>query len=220
MLVKLYKYSSEVSEDLTLLQYNKEKKMKRVIWQVALVILLITSTVAAEEKMVYVNVPTVNIRTNAGTQYGVHRVVAVGYPLKVVLIQGSWYRVELKDKSIGWVHKNTVTKDMPDVTKIAQLESKLALQTTELEKTEKQLKQSIELAAKLNKQLEEIRLETKALSAQNQKLEGSERLKVAGIGIGILLLGWGLGFVTGFFKRQAEDKRFVKMMVEANALKK
>lgn len=194
--------------------------MKHVIWQIALAMLLITTSVQAEEKIVYVNVPTVNIRTNAGTQHAVHKVVAVGYPLKVLLKQGSWYKVELKDNSLGWVHKNTVTEDMPDVTKIAQLESKLATKTTELEQTKRQLGQNLGLTSKLNKQLKKARLEVEELSLENKKMEKLKRIKSAGIIIGVLLLGWGLGFVTGFFKRQSEDKRFIKLMAEANALKK
>ncbi len=194
--------------------------MRSVIWRTVLAILLIAALAQAAENMVYVNVPTVNIRVNAGTQYGVHRVVKVGYPLLVREKQGSWYKVELKDKSIGWVHKNTVTNDMPDVTKIVQLESKLETQATELTQHKRQLKQYTDMNSKLNEQLQTTLQEVDKLSRQNKKLKNLERVKSAGIIIVVLLLGWGLGFFTGFFKRQAEDKRFIKMMIEADSLKK
>ena len=194
--------------------------MRHPIWQAALAVLLITTLGQAKDKVFYVNVPTVNIRTNAGTQYKVHKVVARGYPLKVLAEEGSWYKVKLKDESVGWIHQNTVTEDMPDVAKIAKLEAKLATQATELGKTGKQLKLNLELNSQLKQQLEEIQQDIDKLTRQNRELKGRERIKLAAMGIGVLLLGWGFGFATGFFKRQAEDKRFIKMMVEANSLKK
>jgi uncharacterized protein YgiM (DUF1202 family) len=196
--------------------------MRGVIWRTALAILLIATLARAQAAgdIVYVNVPTVNIRVDAGTQYAVHKVVKVGDALKILEEQGSWYKVELEDKSAGWVHKNTVTEDMPDVAKIAQLESKLETQTTELVQYKSQLKQYTDTNSKLNKQVQEAMLEVDKLSQQNKKFKSLERIKSAGIIIVVLLLGWGLGFFTGFFKRQAEDKRFIKMMVEADSLKK
>jgi hypothetical protein len=128
--------------------------------------------------------------------------------------------VELKDNSVGWIHKNTVTEDMPDVAKIAQLESKLEAQAKEFEQSKKQLKLNLELNSQLKQQLEEIQQDIDKLPRQNRDLKGRERINLAAMGLGVLLLGWGFGFATGFFKRQAEDKRFIKMMVEANSLKK
>jgi uncharacterized protein YgiM (DUF1202 family) len=194
--------------------------MKRIIWWAGLVILLVAGLGQAEERMVYVNVPSVNIRAEAGTQYEIIRSVSNGYPLKVLAEQEKWYQVELKDKVVGWVYKTMVTSDMPDAAKIARLESKLKLQAADLAEAKHQLQLQIKLNSKLDKQLAEARAMGDELARQNQKLKERERVKLAGIGIGILLLGWGFGFVTGFFRRQAEDKRFIKMMIEANSLKK
>ncbi len=194
--------------------------MRGVFWRVALATLFIVTLAQAQEDIVYVNVPTVNIRVNAGTQYAVHKVVQVGDPLKVLEKQDSWYKVELEDKSLGWVHKNTVTNDMPDVAKIAQLQLKLETQTDEFMQGKKQLQQYTDINSKLNKQVQEALLEVDRLNQQNKKLKNLEKVKSAGIIIVVLLIGWGLGFATGFFRRQAEDKRFIKMMVEADSLKK
>jgi uncharacterized protein YgiM (DUF1202 family) len=194
--------------------------MRHICWRVVLVLLFITTLARAEERMVYVNVPSVNIRAEAGTRYKVIKSVSTGYPLKVLAEQQKWYQVELKDKKVGWVFKSMVTDAVPLAFQIKQLETKLATQANEFEQTRKQLQAQINFNAKLNKELEDKQQELDKLTRQHQQLQQRDRIKIAVMVVGIILLGWAAGFATGFFKRQAEDKRFFKMMIEANSLKK
>ncbi len=194
--------------------------MKYKGWWVLFVLLFISTLAQANEKIVYVSVPSVNLRIGAGTQYKVVKSVPIGYPLKILVDQDDWYQVELKDKTVGWVYKTMVTTDIPPVVKIEQLESMLKTQASEFDNTRMQLRAQTDLNADLERKLEETQQELDKLVRKNKELARQDHIKLAGIGIGILFLGWIAGFLTGFFKRQAEDKRFVKMMIEANSLKK
>jgi uncharacterized protein YgiM (DUF1202 family) len=194
--------------------------MKYTSWWVLLILFFISTLALANEKIVYVSVPSVNVRIGAGTQYKVVKSVPIGYPLRIVIDKEEWYQVELKDKTVGWVYKTMVTTDIPPAVKIEQLESRLKSQAAEFERTGMQLQEQTDLNSKLDKKLEETQQELDKLVRKNKELERQDHIKLAGIGIGLLILGWIAGFFTGFFKRQAEDKRFVKMMIEANSLKK
>ncbi|MGA1840163.1 MAG: SH3 domain-containing protein [bacterium] len=194
--------------------------MKYICLWVFIVSLLISTLALAAGKTVYVSVPSVNVRIGAGTQYKVVKSVPIGYPLRLLVEKDEWYQVELKDKTVGWVYKTMVTTDIPPVVKIEQLESMLRNQADEFERTRTKLQGQTDLNAKLEKKLEETQEELDKLARKNKELEKQDHIKLAGIGIGLLILGWIGGFFTGFFKRQAEDKRFVKMMIEANSLKK
>jgi CRISPR/Cas system CSM-associated protein Csm5 (group 7 of RAMP superfamily) len=146
--------------------------------------------------------------------------VPLGYPLKVLEENERWYKVELKDKTAGWVYKTMVFNDVPLPLKISELESKLKEKTSEFEEIKSKFEVQAALNSELDKNLKETQQELNTSLQKNEKFEKQHDLKLAAIGIIILILGWGGGFVTGFLKRQTEDKRFIKMMVEANSLRK
>jgi len=194
--------------------------MKRICLCLILALFIITSLGHAGENIVFVNVPSLNIRAEPGTEYPVVKSVPIGYPLKILAETEKWYKVELKDKSVGWTYKTMLTDDTPAPIKLGQLETKYNTQSIEFEQTKEELQAQTKLNTRLNSQLKETRQELDKFMRKNRDLERQDHIKLAGIGIVILLLGWGAGFLTGFFKRQAEDKRFVKMMVDANSLRK
>lgn len=193
--------------------------VRKVLW-LALMVLLAALPVRAEERIVYVNVPSVNVRADAGTEYMVIKSVPLGDPLRVLAEKEKWVQVELKDKTVGWVYNTMVTDNIPLSIRINQMESKLKTQAFEFEHAKKQLQDQTNINAQLNRRLKEAQQELDTLKRKNSQLESLDRITLAGIGIVLLLLGWGGGFITGVFKRQAEDKRFIKMMIEANSLKK
>ncbi len=172
-----------------------------------------------EEKMVYVSVPSLNIRAGAGTQYETRDTVPADYPLRVLTEKDGWYKVALENNNTGWAYKSMVTDAVPSSIKVNELEKELDARSIELEQTKKQLQIQLSLDAKLAAQSEKARMELKEIKNQNESLKRTGHIKSTVVGIAILLLGWLGGFFTGFFKRQAEDKRFLKMMIEANTIK-
>lgn len=193
--------------------------VRKGLW-LALVVFLAALPVRAEERIVYVNVPSVNVRADAGTEYMVIKSVPLGDPLKVLAEREKWVKVALQDKTVGWVYNTMVTDNIPLPIRINQLESRLKTQAAEFELTKEQLQDQTDKNAQLNSRLKDAQQELDTLKRKNHQLESLDRITLAGIGIVLLLLGWGGGFIAGVFKRQAEDKRFVKMMIEAKSLKK
>ena len=193
--------------------------MKRIILTVLLCLCLLPSLVRAAEKITYVNVPSVNIRANAGTEFDVIKSVPIGYSLKILSEKEKWLQVELKDKTVGWVYKTMVTDEIPVPIRFKELELQFNTQAVEFEETKKELMIQTNLNAQLESKLKETQQKLDEVTRKNQLLERMNLIKLAGIGIVILLLGWAGGYLAGFFKRQAEDKRFLKMMIEANSLK-
>jgi uncharacterized protein YgiM (DUF1202 family) len=194
-------------------------KMKRVIFLALLTLLVISNPVYADQT-VYVNYQSVNIRTYPNTGSNVIRSVPLGEALKVLEETERWYKVKLKDNTMGWIYKTMVINDIPAPIKIVEIESKLEGKTRELEDIKSKFEAQAALNAELDKNLKEIQLELDKSVRKNREFERQHDLKLAAIGIIILLLGWAAGYVTGFLKRQTEDKRLIKMMIEANSLKK
>jgi SH3-like domain-containing protein len=52
-----------------------------------------------------------NVRTGPGTKYPVTMELFDGYPLKVLKIEGEWYKVEDFEKDTGWIHQSIVKEN-------------------------------------------------------------------------------------------------------------
>jgi len=113
-------------------------------------VLLAVLPVHAEEKIVYVNVPSVNVRADAGTEYMVIKSVPIGDPLRVLAEKEKWVQVELKDKTVGWVYNTMVTDNIPLPIRINQLESRLKTQVVEFDHTKKRRQDQTDINAQLN----------------------------------------------------------------------
>ena len=186
----------------------------------AIAALTLPQTGYAQNQVVYVNAPTVNLRNGAGEEYGVLKIVRSGAPLRVLNQQATWYQVKLTDGVIGWIAKSAVSAEKPQGALIEELKAQLSKKEAALSTTKAQLDNQMKINAQLESQLHDARQSTEGLNTRIQQLERGELLKLAAIGVLILLLGCLFGFLIGFFKRQAEDKRFIKMMVEAESVRK
>jgi SH3-like domain-containing protein len=69
-----------------------------------------TSSSVALAEMVSIKGDDINMRSGPGTKYKVLWKLGSGFPLKVLRKQGSWYRVQDFEGTIGWVHRNVTSR--------------------------------------------------------------------------------------------------------------
>ncbi|RMF86818.1 MAG: hypothetical protein D6736_14210, partial [Nitrospinota bacterium] len=172
---------------------------------------------AAEQgQKVYVTADTVNIRTGPGTTFPVLRVVRVDTELEVTGEEGEWYRVKLEGGKEGWIAKSTVTLDPPATVIIKQLEETVRQQRQRINS----LSQAVTLASERKRALEEqigkMQEVIGALQGKREEIRRQERKWWLLISMGVLVVGWGLGFLAGYFVKRREDQRFQEMVAAAN----
>ncbi len=188
--------------------------MRRIIIILTLAVLAITQNAYSQNQVVYVNAPTVNLRSGPGEHYSVIQVVRKGSPLEVINIQDIWYQVKSSGGVVGWLARSVVTTEKPQGVLVEELKAQLSAKDTEFSKIKSQLDSQIKINAQLRKQVDDNRRVMDSLHIQLRQAEKGNSVKLAIMGTIILLLGSLFGFFIGYFRRQAEDKRFIKMMVE------
>ena len=196
--------------------------MRRIIIIITLAVLAtaITQNVYSQNQVIYVNAPTVNLRSGPGEHYSVIQVVRKGSPLEIINIQDIWYQVKSSGGVAGWIAKSAVTTEKPQGALIEELKTQLSARETEFSQIKNQLDSYIKINTQLKKQVDSDRRVMDSLHIQLRQAEKGTSVKLAVIGTIILLLGSLFGFLIGYFRRQAEDKRFIKMMVETESARK
>ncbi len=93
----------------------------RVRYQIivfTLLVLFFTGASTAFAQMVAIKGDDINMRSGPGTKYKVLWKLGSGFPLKVLKRQGTWYRVQDFEGSIGWIHKNVTTRTKHMIVKV------------------------------------------------------------------------------------------------------
>jgi len=85
---------------------------KRIRCEVILAIILLLGASAAQVRaeMVSIAGDDINMRSGPGTNYRVLWELGRGFPLQVLKRTGKWYRVKDFEGSVGWIHKDVVSK--------------------------------------------------------------------------------------------------------------
>ncbi len=68
--------------------------------------------------MISIDRDEVNLRSGPGKKYKVQWVLSRGYPLRVVGVQGNWYKVKDFEDDYGWVYKKMVSRKPHLVVKV------------------------------------------------------------------------------------------------------
>ncbi len=174
---------------------------------------------AAEVKadQVYVNVRRSNVRNGPGANYKAIRVMAQGDALTAIGSKGNWYKVKLEDGKVGWINRRAVTRTPPDDVVIASLRRELG----EVKQENEGLKQEITRLsdARQDLELENSRLKSQVnlLTLKNEDLKSWRAVLWVALGLAVLFVGWVLGFLTGMFRKQADDRRYDRLMRDAGA---
>ncbi len=166
---------------------------------------------------VYVNVRRSNVRKGPGANYKAIRVMSEGDALTAVGSKGNWYKVVLEDGQVGWINRRAVTRTPPDDVVIANLRRQLA----QIQQENEGLKQEITRLsdARQDLELENSRLKSQVnlLTLKNEDLKSWRAVLWVALGLAVLFVGWVLGFLTGMFRKQADDRRYERLIRDASA---
>lgn len=175
----------------------------------------ITGETAGPVRKVYVTGTTVNIRSGPSLNFDVIQVVKADTALEVVGEETDWYQVKLDTGQIGWIAKSTVTLDPPESAKIRRLEETVQQQQQKIEALTRDLTLASEQKQDFQQKMNEMQTTITELQLRREEIRQQERRLWILISIGILLLGWGLGFLAGYFVKRKEDRRFQEMKAAA-----
>ncbi len=153
---------------------------------------------------VYINEATVNIRTGPGIDFDVKKVVKYGYKITRIDEKDNWYKIRLRDGEEGWVSKKTVTKETPVHIVIEDLQTKITSQDKEIELLREENEELKGLKASLSSRIEELEKKSALLKEENKRLKRYSDILWTIIGIAILLIGWVMGFLFGYFRRETK----------------
>lgn len=160
----------------------------------------------AASDVVYVDVGRAYLRTGPGVAWGQKNLVSEGARLEVLTRRGDWLEVRTSTGADGWILGRATTTAPPPEVALMELEQRFKL----LEQTNTSLEERIRTLADARQDVElqasQRQAEISALNAQIEALQSRETFLWACLGVGVLLLGWGLGFVTGMSRRQLENR--------------
>lgn len=191
--------------------------MKKITAYTSLAIILICSAVAAASPTyVYVNVNSSRLRSGPGTQNESLKVVSNGYKMKILSETELWYEVGLTDNEKGWILKRNVTYETPQTKKINKLQKSLEQEIAKKQKLAVELKKQITSMSYQAKSIDSFKRAIIQLKAHAAALEETQLLIVMVGGVLLLLLGWILGFITGGYRKKANEREYLEMMLEAH----
>lgn len=177
-----------------------------------------TTEVKSGEKSgdrVWIDVPRSHLRSGPGTEFESVTIVSAGQELEVVQIQDDWLKVRASNGKEGWLSRRAVTTTPPTPVVVKSLERKMAALQGENDELTRELRRLADGRQDLELESSKLKGEVIVLQAQNEELK-SWRVWVWGLlGLLVMLTGWGLGFVTGTLRRQADDKRYEALMRDA-----
>ncbi len=164
---------------------------------------------------VYVNVRRSNVRNGPGPDHKALRVMSAGDGLEVIGSKGNWFKVKLEDGKVGWINRRAVTRTPPADVVISQLRSQLALVKQENDGLKQEITRLSDARQDLELENSRLKAQVNLLAMQNDDLKSWRAILWVALGLGVLCVGWVLGFLTGMFRKQADDRRYDRLMRDA-----
>jgi len=171
---------------------------------------------AAKPKYVYISVNSSRIRSEGSIQSKSLKVISRGYKIKIISETELWYEVEFEENKKGWILKRNVTYETPQVKKITALQKSLRSEIEKKEALVKKLKTQEKVMKYKTTKVNGLQNSIIHLNTRAEELEKKQSLTLMLGGVFILLLGWGLGFITGAYRKQANERKYLEMMLEAH----
>ena len=196
--------------------YQRNKK-PLIILIIGLFIL--TALSEAKAKVIFVKGPAVRLREEPSTLSNVVKILGKDEKLEIIGQDSFWYEVTTERGTTGWLAKRLVTEKLPLAEKL-KLEKK---KSQALQEKITYLQDKISLVSKHknemnkqtileNEQILKLKKENKQLLGEINHLKSTKDIILALIGAVIFIIGWLFGFLTGFYKKQSDNKRMENML--------
>ncbi len=192
--------------------------MKKISYVLPLLLLFFTVNVsAAKNSNVYVSVNSSRVRSGPGTSFESLKVIPNGYKLRIISEEELWYKVlMIEEGQEGWILKRNVTYETPQTKRINKLKDQLQKETLKKEALIKKISDDGKKVTHQKTRIKSLENSILHLRAENKALEKSQFIVLLGGAISLLLLGWGLGFITGTYRRKANERKYLEMMLDAH----
>lgn len=173
----------------------------------------------ASAKVVYVTKASVNLRNEPKRESKVNAILVQNDKLEVIGENRYWYHVNTQKDDTGWVSKSLVNEGLPLIEKFELKKKENQALNEEIRDLKKKVNEEIgrkkEMAGKVRNKKNEIRKimeENNRLNIEKEYLSSAKNVIFALIGISIFIIGWLFGFLTGFYKKQSDNKNMENLM--------
>ena len=149
---------------------------RRVRAVMAAALLLVTSAVIGAERWVTDEL-RINMRSGAGNQYRIVKILETGASLELLETAGEWTRVRLPEGGTGWVRTQYVTDRPVAARRLEQARTELTQARERVRELESELQQAREALATTRAEADTLEGRNEELAAQ--VAEAEEGLKLA-----------------------------------------
>ncbi len=192
-------------------------KRSRNSYKKSLVFLLlfhITIIPEAAAKTVYITGQAVHLRSEKSTMSNVVTILRKDEGVEILGENNNWYEVSTGKGAVGWIAKRLVTDELPMAQELRIEKEKSKALADKVIQIESNITDINKYKKAASERIRGLIEENRELQADTDSLRSTKDIIHALIGIGIFVIGWLFGFVTGFFKKQSDSKRLESMMVD------
>jgi len=172
------------------------------IFVLGIPVILFAQPNVSAKTMYVIEMNWVNVRSGPTMEHKILTRVKSGDALKILDQDEKWYYVRTSKGDEGWVTKSLLKAEKPFTEQLSIL-SKKAQEQSDLIGALTEENHSLKKYAQLS---ENDQSELKRLKNENLRLKNHQDLLWAGVGAGILFVGWIIGLITGSFYRKSKSK--------------
>jgi len=165
----------------------------------------------AGAKAVYVKEAAVNLRKERSTLSNVITILGRDEKLEVIEEDLNWYKVH-SDRGEGWIAKSLVSDTPPIAEELKYEKEKTQVLTEKIARLQGEIDKTKKHEKKADQKVESLVNENRRLLAENKHLSSTKEIIRVILGIVVLVIGWLFGFLTGFYKKQSDNRRLESMM--------
>lgn len=191
----------------------REIVLQTKIVSIVLFFLLFLLAVSHEAgaKAVYVREAAVNLRKERSTLSNVITILGRDEKLEVIEENLNWYKVN-SDRGDGWIAKSLVSDTPPIAEELKYEKEKTQVLTKKITRLQGEIDETMKHEKEADQRVENLLKENRRLLAENKHLGSTKDIIRVLLGIVVLVIGWLFGFLTGFYKKQSDNRRLESMM--------